>query len=288
MSLEDQERFKFGEMMIGIFCVVGICLVKISVGFFLRRFLQTRFLKRLVLGFIIFISIYLVYSILTFVMMCTPTRSYWDSNVSGTCWSARTLSIVGNLNAAINITTDFFTWLLPIWVIMKLQLKRKTKMTLMVIMSLGLFAVIASVLRVFLGSAWEWSTDLYIWLNVEVDTAILAASLPCLRPIFRRFLGSTNEPSYPQGPSHYGNRTAGTRSGYARQDDSIALTSVSHKGDSFKTFAKKEETYNAKVTSNTSTVSRGGVGRDNDSEEAILSPHGITKTLETTVFVSNV
>lgn len=99
LSLQEQQDFKFSEVMIGICCVVGICLVKISIGFFLRRFLQTRFLKRLVMGFIGFIFVYMIYSVLTFVLMCVPTRSYWDSSVSGTCWSARTLSIVGNLNA---------------------------------------------------------------------------------------------------------------------------------------------------------------------------------------------
>lgn len=102
MSPEDQADFKFCQIMIGVCAVTGICLVKISVGFFLRRFLQTRLLRRLVVGFIGFISVYLVYSILTFVLMCTPTRVYWNSNVAGTCWSARTLSIVGNLNAGMS------------------------------------------------------------------------------------------------------------------------------------------------------------------------------------------
>ncbi|PSR90370.1 hypothetical protein BD289DRAFT_215986 [Coniella lustricola] len=99
LSASAQQEFKFSEVMIGVCCVVGICLVKISVGFFLLRFLQTRSLKRLVVGFIAFIFVYMIYSIFTFVLMCRPTNSYWDDSVPGTCWSAATLTVVGNLNA---------------------------------------------------------------------------------------------------------------------------------------------------------------------------------------------
>jgi hypothetical protein len=114
-----------------------------------------------------------------------------------------------------------------------------------------------------------------------------------LGSIFRRFLGSTNEPSYPVA-NKYGLPTpGGGRSGYARQNDSIALGSVSRKGDSFKPFSKtEEETYNANVTcepaaSRNRRAGGGGMLRDDgSSEDAILSPTGIVKTMETSVSVS--
>lgn len=81
--------------------MTGICLVKISVGFFLRRFLvHTRRLRRLVDGFIACMVVYAVYSILTFALICTPLATYWDASITtGTCWDARTMKIIGNLNA---------------------------------------------------------------------------------------------------------------------------------------------------------------------------------------------
>lgn len=88
-------------MLIGLCCVTGICLVKISVGFFLRRFLvSTRLLRVLVDGFIAFMAVFTIYSILTFALICMPLASYWDASITGgTCWDARTMEIVGNLNA---------------------------------------------------------------------------------------------------------------------------------------------------------------------------------------------
>lgn len=153
-------------MLIGLCCVTGICLVKISVGFFLRRFLLVTALRRVVDGFIVFMLVFLVYSVLTFVLICEPTATYWDAGITtGTCWSARTLKIIGNLNAGelweglvlglvclcyemmlkisllvlgLNIATDVFTWVLPLHVIVRLQINRRTKLSLVVIMSLGL------------------------------------------------------------------------------------------------------------------------------------------------------
>lgn len=100
LSAAEQGAFKLFSVLIGLCCVTGICLVKISVGFFLRRFLQTRRLRRLVVGFIAFMVVYTAYSVLTFALICTPLATYWDVSITtGTCWSARTMTIVGNLNA---------------------------------------------------------------------------------------------------------------------------------------------------------------------------------------------
>lgn len=99
LSIQDQSNFKLFAVLIGICCVTGICLVKISVGFFLRRFLKTPLLRNVVYGFIGFIFVFMIYSIMTFVLICKPLASYWDVDIAGTCWSAKTMSIVGNLNA---------------------------------------------------------------------------------------------------------------------------------------------------------------------------------------------
>lgn len=72
LSLQDQSNFELYSVLIGGCCVTGICLVKISVGLFLRRFLQTPRLRRLVNESIAFITIFMIYSILTFSLICTP------------------------------------------------------------------------------------------------------------------------------------------------------------------------------------------------------------------------
>lgn len=73
----------------------------------------------------------------------------------------------------------------------------RTRVTLIGILGLGVFACAAAFVK--LGYVtnygkqgdWLWdSQNITIWTCVELNVGILAGSLPCLRPIFKSFLGS--------------------------------------------------------------------------------------------------
>lgn len=58
-----------------------------------------------------------------------------------TCESCR-LGLADRLSlTAINILTDAFTWLLPLKVVLKLQVNKRTRILLIIILSLGLLYV---------------------------------------------------------------------------------------------------------------------------------------------------
>jgi len=94
--------------------------------------------------------------------------------------------------AVINILTDFLLALLPIPLIWKLQIPLRTRLTLVLILSLGLFAAVAGIIR---QNTMRDSKnpeplihDSYaIWSFIELDTGIIAASLPALKPLFNKF-----------------------------------------------------------------------------------------------------
>lgn len=73
----------------------------------------------------------------------------------------------------------------------------QTKISLFFVLGLGCFVSACAIIRTtYLGSYgkmgdWLWDTvDLATWSVVELNVGILAGSLPSLRPLARRFLGS--------------------------------------------------------------------------------------------------
>jgi hypothetical protein len=79
--------------------------------------------------------------------------------------------------------------LLPVPLIWKLQMPLRTRISLVAVLSLGVFAAIAGIIRQLSSSQFgvpePYIYDTYsIWNFIELDMGIVAASLPSLRPLF--------------------------------------------------------------------------------------------------------
>lgn len=80
--------------------------------------------------------------------------------------------------------------LLPVPLIWKLQMPLRTRISLVAVLSLGIFAAIAGIIRQLssgqFGIPEPYIHDTYsIWNFIELDMGIVAASLPSLRPLVR-------------------------------------------------------------------------------------------------------
>lgn len=125
-----------------------------------------------------------------------------------------------DLAAVVNILTDFLLALLPVPLIWRLQMPLQTRLTLVVILSLGMFAAIAGIIRQVSTSEFRrpepWMHDSYaIWNFIELDMAIIAASLPALKPIFSRFFDVARSITRGTRMTAYANKSGG---GYLKQD----------------------------------------------------------------------
>jgi hypothetical protein len=89
----------------------------------------------------------------------------------------------------VNISTDFLLALAPVPLIWKLQMPLRTRLSLVAILSLGIFAAVAGIIRQ-LSSSQFGVLEPYvydtcsIWNFIELDMGIIAASLPALKPLF--------------------------------------------------------------------------------------------------------
>jgi len=129
---------------------------------------------------------------------CSDIRVLWKPSTKATCWTPRTIVALSYTNAALNITTDLlFSIAIPLPMLWKLQVNFRTWVTLICILGIGVFACAAASVKVsYLPNygkegdiLWD-SRDITIWTAVELNVAITAASLPCLKPLFNKILAS--------------------------------------------------------------------------------------------------
>ncbi|KAH7336337.1 hypothetical protein BKA65DRAFT_552994 [Rhexocercosporidium sp. MPI-PUGE-AT-0058] len=178
--------------------VTGVSCVKISVGLFLLRLVQGKWYKRILVGWVIFIIVFSVASLGTLIFQCLPVNAAWDFMLrfdpKTKCYSTSVYRSIGLFNGAINIFTDLLFATLPIPVILALQINIRTKISLICILSLGYFACAAALVReVLLGRFFTdpdpfFEYSLQLWSDIEMNTGILAACLPSLRPLFASML----------------------------------------------------------------------------------------------------
>lgn len=76
----------------------GISFVKISIAFFLKRFVQGKKTNWFLNGMIGFVVVFIVATILTFVLSCSPLEARWKTIKGSTCWAGNLLSTIGILN----------------------------------------------------------------------------------------------------------------------------------------------------------------------------------------------
>ncbi|KAI6363091.1 hypothetical protein MCOR25_006034 [Pyricularia grisea] len=195
------EDFEIGMMLnyiTQITYLVAICFVKLSLGASLLRIATTKFYRWLIQGLFGFTAIYTAISVITIFAQCSDIRMNWDSTIPRQCWGQDILKGLGYTNSIIGIITDLcFALFIPIPMLWNLNVTRRTRLTLYAILGLGAFACSAAVVKItFLGDygkMGDWmydSANITIWWVVECNVGIAAGSLPTLRPLFSRFLGS--------------------------------------------------------------------------------------------------
>ncbi|KAI0165292.1 hypothetical protein GGR52DRAFT_585325 [Hypoxylon sp. FL1284] len=130
----------------------AIPMVKMSAGLFLLRISPNIYHRRILQGFMTFVMAYTLFSFLTLMLQCTNLAMFWDTRIQTTCWPQSTLQGLVYSNAAAIIKTAF-------------------------IINYGKT-------EDFL---WD-SADVTIWVSTETNAGIIAACLPCTKPMFKNIL----------------------------------------------------------------------------------------------------
>ncbi|KAI8163910.1 hypothetical protein K4K49_001664 [Colletotrichum sp. SAR 10_70] len=215
---------------------------------------------------------------------CRPLAYAWDTSIEGgECIPPANLKFAAFFNSGVSVFTDLLFALLPIPMLWTVQLNWKVKSAVIGVLSLGIFATVAAVIKIsFLpnygkhGDFLFDSSDITIWTTVEICTAIIAASIPCLKPLFRAILAGSSA----KCTSKYNNHD-----GYVRNNGTNRTGATGDPQGNIEMFSRSRR--------NTTAV-RSGFNRSKmDSEESIVGtqrsvpPDGITKTTHVSVSVDD-
>ncbi|KAL2751890.1 hypothetical protein ACRALDRAFT_1083819 [Sodiomyces alcalophilus JCM 7366] len=227
---------------------------------------------------------------ITALLQCLPLAANWDFSLR---MDPDTRCIDNSFHviaSCLTILTDFLVLALPFWIFLGLKMRWAAKVAVIGIFLMGSVVAIVGIIRVvgvynmFFGE-FDPEADLFyditvVWAVVEVNLAIICASLPAMRPLFRRwfpslFGGSTNYNDGSRGP-YYGNAYG---SGMGRSPGNT-LNSVSRKQDGDGVMRLKELRPN-RGHHLTEITGRGD--SPTGSEEEMVTYNGIMRTTNVNV-----
>jgi hypothetical protein len=111
--------------------------LKISIGFNLLRLSTSKWFRWALWATIIFVCCYTFMGMMTFLLYCQPMEGYWDASLNPKCYGIKLFVTFALINTSFNIFTDVLFATFPIPIIWQLKMKRKLKMYLIAILSLG-------------------------------------------------------------------------------------------------------------------------------------------------------
>ncbi|KAK2865081.1 hypothetical protein FQN49_003929 [Arthroderma sp. PD_2] len=130
---------------------------------------------------------------LPLLFVCKPLSDYWTDPLRRNCMNNGARIISGSVP---HVLADIIIWMLPIPTLFKMHLPGREKVILIILMSFGLIACAASVVRlaytyviIYVTYDPTWvGYNLWIWNDLEVNLAVICASFPVLRPLAKLYL----------------------------------------------------------------------------------------------------
>ncbi|KAH7110956.1 hypothetical protein EDB81DRAFT_671724 [Dactylonectria macrodidyma] len=166
--------------------------VKFSILLQCKRIFSSTSARRLFTGLIIWLAIYGLFCLFSSIVTCVPIAKYWDETIPGGCINRSTLQKV---LAGFNIVNDLALLVAPLPFLKNLHIARRAKLILIGVFGCGGVACIVAVIR--LQSLFEFNSapigqqpikgvDIALWSGLEINIAIVCASVPALKPLFVR------------------------------------------------------------------------------------------------------
>ncbi|KAF7561125.1 hypothetical protein G7046_g3005 [Stylonectria norvegica] len=254
--------------------------VKFSILLQCKRIFSSSNAQRLFIGLLTWMTIYGSFCFLSSVITCWPVAKYWDDSIAGGCIDRSKLHYV---LAGFNIINDIAILIAPLPFLRKLHIARRAKIVLIAVFGCGGFACIVAIIRLhslYVNNSAPvdkqplYGVDIAVWSGLEINVAIVCASVPALKPLFvkafPRLISSFTDSSKRSRP---GRSTHGT----------LPLGSVDHRamsrmnGEEENSGIQIHQTFEMKaVTAST----HASVERDDSSEKNLVTGPGSTWTAE--------
>ncbi|KAF4980321.1 hypothetical protein FZEAL_3638 [Fusarium zealandicum] len=190
-------------MLQGLYCV-ALVFIKCSICVTLLRIAVIK-AHRIIIWITIAVSIMSTLIVVIGLMaMCRPINANWDANAGGECSPPVVIVSLSYLVSAAAVATDWTCAVLPSFMLYHSQMKRATKISISIILGLGVLASVATIARFPYIKAYASATDLLhnvaniiFWSVFETGTGVVAGSLPAMRTMLKNYVSfdSTHQSS---------------------------------------------------------------------------------------------
>ncbi|KAF2113820.1 hypothetical protein BDV96DRAFT_578384 [Lophiotrema nucula] len=144
------------------------------------------------------------------IFVCKPIQRSWDQTISGKCGNSTPSAYT---SGAFNVLEDLVMLLIPLPFLSDLNMRTGRKLRLMAVFGLGVFVLVASIVRLVKTKVIATGLDLTrnmsnmaIWAIIEVNVSIICTCLMVL-PAFFDHYWPRNRPTYGSGISSSGRKS---------------------------------------------------------------------------------
>ncbi|KAF2186312.1 heme peroxidase [Zopfia rhizophila CBS 207.26] len=222
-----------------IFYLLDLALIKFSILVFYLSIATKRTFRWLVIITIAVVAIFTVVMVLVNAFECPKRPSDALSPLIFNMGKNGCLDLnpIYYGQAGFNIFSDIWILFLAMPVLIKLRTPRTKRVALLVVFSVGGIAPIASIFRIWAIHIWATGPEarysgayIIFWSQVEINTAIICASIPSLQPLFWRVARELSRISRRGTYVNYGNGWSSVPEVHASQGqhdkNSIRITHV--------------------------------------------------------------
>ncbi|OLN85063.1 hypothetical protein CCHL11_10248 [Colletotrichum chlorophyti] len=270
--------------------IAGLALLKVSIGLSLLRLSRSTWYSRSLWALIAFVSAYSLMAWGTFFFFCQPLEGYWDKSLKPKCYPITLFIKFGLINTAFNIFTDVSFATLPVTIIWSLQMKLRTRIYLIIVLSLGYVAVAMGLVKSIYQVAYGKDTDktfyqsIQFWEFLQLNLGIIAACAPSLKPLVGHALKISSSDRY-HGELYENRRPTGTNTSMRRKGYRVHNSHTEYEMQD-RPFAGSPDVQHTAVSKTQSGIYDKDGSRGFGSEEMILKDdqgHGIMRTTEISI-----
>ncbi|EFQ97744.1 integral membrane protein [Nannizzia gypsea CBS 118893] len=176
------------------FSIMSPCVSRIAYASLLLSILPPMKWRSKVLWALIWIQFVVdVVCVVISFSQCQPLNKFWDRSVPGNCWSPVVQQNIGFFQGSVCSLVDLVLAIFPASIFWNLNMELKKKISLSLLMGLGVIAMIASIIKTIQLQAITATADityamahLATWWTLEAYLVIIATSIPTLKPIVSR------------------------------------------------------------------------------------------------------
>ncbi len=166
-------------------------------------------IRRVIIALMVVIGGWSLSQVFVGIWICKPIAKFWNSALPGTC--------IPNIpqwyiNAGGNILSDVTIFLFPMPILKNLNIKRRQKILVIGIFSLGFFTCAISIIRIkylkqYADFSWE-NVASSCWSVSELSSAVTCLCLPTLKPLVQKVMPRLISSTAQSGPSSYGGHSS--------------------------------------------------------------------------------